>query len=258
MTIKRKIAVLLFLIPFLANGQISSAKKLLLSNPCSDYLLCDSLLYYYKMDNNADIIDSISGYNITFTSGTPLVSGLLGTAYSFTGSDYSSAAGRAASDKYESRTISLWIKKTANPTSGTLDIFDDKESEPGTYFGFLITLNTSGQLSGGYSYGAGGVTTAVTTIDNSTWYNISVVQSVSGNSIISEVYIDGEFINKNTSVFGVSEVDGRWEGHTLNDGGDETGATIIIDDIKIWNRALDICDIRYNYNSGVGIECEIP
>ena len=205
--------------------------------------LLSNLVAYWKLDEaSGTIVDSVNGHNSTAVSGTYRASGKINTCMGFNGSQYITLADSpdwtiAVNDNI---TMSAWI----NLNSQTQNIYNNILGDAS---GPQFYLKNTFEL--GYYEGDIGVTSAISTYNNSVWYMVTMTKEVIGSIITVKFYRNGAFLSSSTSLVG--------DGHnppTIYIGGDIASENINgkIDELGYWRRALTASEITALYNSGTG------
>lgn len=221
---------------------------LLLTNALYAQIPTDSLQLNYSFNNNTD---DLSGNNFHGNLNGPTISTdrflNVNSSYSFNGmSDFISVPNESKIKPDFPFTISLWAKIDAFSNASSVIYASDETI--GIYSGFWIGYLPTGEVSAGYGDGLGqGGSHRITrhsgtTIDTSSWYNITAVYNEL-NDI--DLYIDcqeyeGSYSGSASNMvnLGANGVIGRNLGHHANSY--HNGK---IDDIRIYNKALSASEL---------------
>jgi len=201
--------------------------------------LTDGLVAYYKFDGDAT--DSVGSNNGTVYGATVTTSGKINQAYSFDGiNDYIGLPGTLINnDSYG--TISMWIKLNVSANQA---FFSKQANNVDSMLIFQTDSSSKLQFK---SDNGSGTTNGTTVLTTGVWYNVIAVR----NNTIQKIYVNGvedgsisadTSIRNNTSTIAI----GAWIGDGNN------YASIIIDEIGIWNRALTASEVSELYNNGNG------
>ena len=206
--------------------------------------LTDNLLAYWKLDNNGSggvsLADSTgNGNTLTNNGGVALGTGKINGGAVFDGSAYLPADNLLSPTNV--RTWSAWFKSEVG--------------QAGAWFGIGNTFSENGRLltiNGDVYYQAPDAVTANSTgasYNDGEWHH--AVISSDGTNI--RLYVDGTLISEveNSSV-GESPTQFR-----IGNGGDFT-AICSIDEVGIWNRALNSAEVTSLYNGGAGNSYPFP
>ncbi len=183
-----------------------------------------------------------TGYLNGFTSTTTAI-GAIGQALDFDGVDDYVNIGDSNSVDVTITTISAWIKtsQTSFPNGFAYIVKKDKFTGSGPYTLYTTSNNTFFALrsqDGGNPSVSAGVNP-----NDGNWHHI--VATYDGNTL--KIYYDGDFRNSanytDTILVNATDVHiGGWENYRLFDG--------LIDDVRIYNRALSADEITRLYNLG--------
>jgi len=214
----------------------------------------DSLKAYYQLDESSgDAIDSKDGNNGTVTGATQSSTGIINTGYSFDGVDDTVIASGIGNSEVGS--INFWMK--SSQYTGSLGI-----AMVGTQAG--LTQSQIGVYSGGTNFGVfphdtssgAGFIQMTSTSDSSdmfdnTYHMVTITFTATASS--TKIYVDGvsqtiEQLNGYTS--NPRLVDYLRLGNRYDAGEDYNGN---LDEIGIWDRALNSTEITelYNYDGGL-------
>jgi len=212
-----------------------------------------SLVGWWKLDEGGSYtaFDS-SGKNNTgiLTSGPSWAQGKIGKALSFDGSDdYVQIQDNSSLDTDEGAfTFSFWI----NPnTSASQQMLLAKRSASTTKE-FHILLGPTGYISfDRYLPSGGGVNSTTGIVKFNTWNYVTVVFDDSANQV--SYYVNGVY---DTTASYTEEYAGTQTGN-LYFGRDPITDNLpyggLLDDVKIWNKALSSAEIAWEYNQGAPI-----
>jgi len=209
---------------------------------CMDY----GLVGYWSFDEGSgNVAYDASGNNNhgTLINGPQWTTGKVGGGLSFDGvDDYVRIPHSASLDIDAHFTISAWIKTTANMSGAccvTHNIF--RKFVVPKYITMGISYNTEIYLllkdDNGNSLNPRGYTPAGNRVNNGEWHHIVAVR----DGIYGYLYYDGVLFASasNPNIGSVSNLGGLAIGFGFNG---------LIDEVRIYNRALSEEEIRYHYN----------
>jgi hypothetical protein len=213
--------------------------------------LINGLLAYYPFCGNAN---DVSGNNNNGTvSGAVLVPDRFGnanSAYSFDGTtSYISGVVPDFPLQNTPRTISQWFYTTSAPSANFSEtIFswgDNLQSEDEVFGSILWNTNVTPLSIGSWVGDHTGGNDAVIPYNYSlnTWYHLVVVYNNSTDSI----YINGTYLGSKTTTGLITAADLFIIGRAIEKNSYFKGT---IDDIGVWNRALNSTEISQVYNLG--------
>ncbi len=151
-------------------------------------------------------------------------------------------------------TISFWMKTTYN---GAHEVGLVSKNISSGYPAYWIYLNHSGpgqvDLYVTQIGGAQAMTNSNVIVNDGNWHLIAATRtSVSG---LQKIFIDGSLSNTSNGPVGILSVsDDLLFGETFN-GDNQSNYVGQLDDIGIWNRALDSCEIKDLYFASLGNCC---
>ena len=192
-------------------------------------------------------LNDLSGNNNHGTiTGATRVAGKLGQALSFNGSgNYVNCGNDASLNITGAITIEAWVKLTSNTFQPIVSKYEETLSQESYSFGLSGNkLQTRVSPNGSTPY----IFTGVATLNNNQWYHL--VMTYDGSNI--KQYYDGNL--DKTDAYSLSLYTssstvqiGRWGlTPTMFFNG-------LIDDVRIYNRALSPSEITAHYNSGNGL-----
>ncbi len=188
-----------------------------------------------------------SGYgNDGTVYGASLVSGLeqIGNALSFDGvDDYANFGSSSNLAVAEQATFEFWIKRNGVGTTGSVDTIIANT------YNYWIWLNRSSYKIGFESAGSNGLwgpdAVSSSEIPNNTWTHVAIART---SATHVKFYINGKLDNEDDtyeSNFAANTVYlGRWGGSTHNFSG-------LIDEVRIYDRALSRAEIQKHYAEGL-------
>jgi hypothetical protein len=206
----------------------------------------DSLKAYWKFDEPAGAsvaVDSINGLNGNNTGVATGAQGKHGNAYSFDFGNYVNIPnGYTNTIKGDNtHTVSYWVQQTAYNTYGDVHI-----DMPGAGLGWAIQWLSSNQIY--LCVGGGGRFHNLSTpLNLGEWYNFTLVKT---GSTTGDFYINGVLQPGSGGLGSTYDVNSDWLIGRYHGGStwDFKGA---LDDIAVWNRALDAWEIEQSMNYGV-------
>ena len=190
----------------------------------------------------------------TLTNGPTWVDGKRGKAINFDGSNDYVVSGAAFSDLGTTNkpyTLSAWIKANTGETTG--NIINSYIAGLGGWRLGMVTLSTSKIVVNSW-VGSRSTATSTTSITPGQWYHVVNTWDASGGL---RIYINGAFDNSvaqaTYSASGGSNVVSVALG-ALNGaaGSTENYFAGLIDEVRIYNRALSAAEIQALYKSGAG------
>ena len=213
------------------------------------------LIGYWKLDDGAGSYanDASGNGNKGTLVGSPTwVNGKIGKALSFNGSSQYIDLGNSVGTKLSGDfTASAWIKTSSAGSVTISDIFTIRQNNSGANAGgidLLLYTNTYGgkvivQADDG---GTTGYRVGTRNLRDGQWHHILGVRS--GSTI--NVYVDGMLDNSSDNVTVSGNISSTFEatigGETVHSSNDFTG---LIDDVRIYNRALSSSEITSLYNT---------
>jgi len=214
--------------------------------------LKDSLLSYYKFENNAtDAHGSINGtvYGATLTS-----SGVNGSAYNYDGSnDYTNLGNPTALDNLHTGdwSISIWI----NPD--VISSLKDVAGKNGGGGGFYHYIgNSTGDISftSGYTT-TNSIATSGNVVSSGEWNHIVGVFTVSNKTW--SIYHNGSEVSYSAQTGGSGNFRGGTSDNFVFGAYDAVSGSRnydgIIDEVAIWTKAVTSDEVSEIYNSGSGL-----
>lgn len=207
--------------------------------------LTDSLISYYKLENIYDFYgfnNTTNNNSVSFTS-----DGIVGKGADFGASNTNknlSVANDLGVGGNEDLSISIWAKLNTEIATGTYSlVIHASQSGANRYFQIVYDYNGGTRRLRGDASGSS--VNHNITLGTSTWNNITLTRDISGNEV--EMFINGTSVGTTTLGSSVANSD------FLKVGGD-TGAyaSVIIDEVGIWNKVLSQTEISNIYNSGIG------
>jgi hypothetical protein len=200
--------------------------------------IIDGLASWWKFDEGTGTIAYDSGgvNNGTIYGGTTWTTGHINGAFSFNGSSNYVDCGSGAS-KYDNITVSAWMKTSTN------GVLVSNRYDNGSY-GTWYTLSSSNlelgdNTNGGYKY----VTFNTPTL-NSAWHHIVYTKDGTNHAI----YVDGSLDQQFTSNADISKSVPLYIGKKYNKTYDIFWFNGIIDDVRIYNRALSVTEVALLYS----------
>lgn len=150
--------------------------------------------------------------------------------------------------------VSIWIKTSVTISNGGLVSFGDNVSAPPTAGGYLSCINGGNTGSGRFGISTrGNWYPSNSLVNNNQWNNII---SIYKNGVIN-IYINGILDATFSSVLSPlswsgNRVFGARSDLFMNSNTNYIGQ---LDDIGIWNRALDSCEVRNLYQASINPCC---
>lgn len=152
------------------------------------------------------------------------------------------------------KTITAWIKKTANSEKGIVD----KDFDSGSYGGWGFWMHSDGKLRWWVHSGKDFIDNGSNTITLGSWTHVAVVWNYSGKT--AYFYINGVFnssINDNTITENSSGSADFQVGNLRNNLSSGTYAFDgSLDDVRIFSRTLTAQEISQLHNQGRGMGVE--
>ncbi|MFC1576308.1 DUF2341 domain-containing protein, partial [Candidatus Omnitrophota bacterium] len=195
---------------------------------------------YWSFDGNAN--DSIGGNNLA-PYGTPTQdTGKIGTAYSFSGDDHFES--NASFYGQPSFTISMWVAGLAGQSNST-NYLTDTSNSAGRY---LLATYGSGTTIAHYEGGKGVETGSYTSyLSGGEWDHLLITGNASTDEV--KLYMNGENWSSDYGAWSETDPAELYIGRAMQGGNKWIGK---IDEIAIWNRALDVGEIETLYGGGDG------
>jgi len=207
--------------------------------------LFNGLVSYWKLDETLanSAIDSMGYQNLNVQGATVNQSGIVGTSYQFTPDQY---IGKVDNFKFTtSFSVSLWIK--TNTTS-------NYESPIGNFHwtgdGWdLVRMQTTGYLE--WSLRSNGNDSAIveynTNVADNNWHHVVCIY----DGTYARMYVDNTECTPVAFSYTITyNANNRFCIGTREDG--DNHWTGYIDEVGIWDRALNANEVSYLYNSGSG------
>ena len=209
-------------------------------------------LAYWKFDEDTGttLNDATgNGYTGSFsgTTGSQWVIGKINSGLSFNGTNNFVSLGGSLS--VTNVTVAAWIKTTTN---GRL-IFNAQSNNP------LIYLSVGPTSAGGTNNkvvayfrtlsGSVLVASGATNVTDGNWHYVAVVRNVSSQQVL--IYVDGN-LDSTISYTDTGTITAALNGIGGVGGGSNFSGTI--DEVGIWNQALNATQISELYNSGNGLQ----
>lgn len=210
----------------------------------------DSLVAWWRF-NNTLLDGRPQKNNLTKQAGTTsYASGIIGTALSFDGSTYFTAANETNFDFEinQPQTVSMWVYLPSSITSSVIVAkqANNNNTTPGTNIIILNTLKPTFRIGDGATTHTVNSNTALTTLG---WSYLACTYSGNSNRSGMKIWINGTLDTTGTAE--------AMSGSMLNDvpvtiGARNDGATkasngILIDDVRIYNRELSANEVMVNY-----------
>jgi len=219
------ILIILFIINFLPKKILPSPET--------------GLLSYWKFDDN--VLDSVGRSNGT-NAGAAFVSGKVNQSLSFDGTnDYVDFGKNSAITGKTAFTVSAWIK-----TTKTNGVIIQQRSSSGYNGEYVFLVNAEGKLKW-FSYGdnADGFNfVSVKKVNDSNWHHVVGVRETGGTG---RIYIDGILDSSKTAPSRNLISLNVYVGADMRD--KVSYFSGLIDEVKIWNRALNSSDVKQEYLS---------
>lgn len=216
-------------------------------------------LYHFNTGSGSSIDDQTTNYYDGVSTDTAWVDGLFNTnALSFNGSSSvvlpAAGEGSGLLDGHSEHTIEAWVKRNDNNNRQAIFI------EGGTTYGFGLYLNDGTGKISHYIRSSGSavdeVTYPVINLDIDQWYHLAGVWDGNGTTGELSLYVDGQLVdNKTTTISTISDPGNGWRiGGTGTEGDIIDGSTDIsldgvIEELKIYNIALDSTAVENDYNA---------
>jgi hypothetical protein len=194
------------------------------------------LIAYYPLNGNANDASG-NGYNLTLFGSPSFVAGRFGEALSLDGTSNSYASRTVSDAAFDFGTgdfsVRAWVDFASRvPTEQTLIEKFSNDSGPGwtlTTPGDDLQFYGGGQVDYGYTWG----------IDN--WYQVLAVRSSGELSL----YLNGSYLTSASLADDLASTFPLLLGRRNAGDGRNFGVNGLIDDVAIWNRALDEGEIGY-------------
>ena len=193
--------------------------------------------WHFDEGSGSVLKDSSGNGNDGEIHGATWVEGKYGKALSFDGvNDYVDLGTPVALDLQAPMTIEAWVKRASNGTH------DDIISHGHAGYIFFIYGKNDNVVFGKQAEWEGAIIGSSRIIDVN-WHHVVAVY---GNSR-SEIYVDGDLDNSGTSSARFSNTNRLYIGGCIDYGENFDG---IIDEVRIYNRALAAEEIKEHYESG--------
>ena len=228
-------------------------QRRLLLETLENRVLMAGLVAHWAADNSA--VDSIGGNNGTLYNGATYAAGQIGQAFSFDGQDDRIHVADSASFKLtQSLTIEAWVK--ANGVSWTQGLIFFRGDDRGGLDPYQLSLQPSGALNFSVHNGTRGAS-ANTMMPIGQFVHVAATLDDASNEM--KIYINGVLRTQtNTDVRPFAELDAASNpGIGIgNHGGYPFGHYFpfngLIDDLKLYDRALTSTEVLADFNAGKG------
>jgi hypothetical protein len=209
--------------------------------------LLDELVGWWKFDETSGTVaydSSANGNDGNLTNGPTWVSGKIGGALSFDGSDDFVDLGNSSDIALTlNKSLSMWLKPTA--FGSRRNPYNRSHGGTGT-----LTIETDGSIS--YFYGTAGrdadpygIYRTLGGLTLNSWMHYCLVRNLSSMKVY--LYLDGNLDKEITAIHStaVASSDNAFigKGYASNYHG-------IIDDVRIYNRAISTAEVQALYNLG--------
>jgi hypothetical protein len=217
----------------------------------------DGLIAHYKLDDTSGpVIDSADSHHGTAENGVIRgVPGRIGNAFQFDGiDDYVDTSFGKDVSYPNGISIQAWVKSAETGNSALVTSRGEGSGASSKFLGVNaghINPGTPDEVRGvpGMNLGMGNpaeyyTVTANTTINDNEWHH--VLGSYDGSSLLS-IYVDGVQVSRSVTVsqtaesFDVFKI--GWDDFLASEEG--RWFTGLIDDVRIWNRALSPVEVDY-------------
>ena len=227
--------------------------------------LNQGLAGHWQMDEAAGtVINDSSGNGNTsssFTGDVSWTTGKFGSALNFDGANDVVRIPETASidmgGTTQSYSVSAWIKTSMNVAAGTHAFLLAKRASSGVY-PYIVYLDQSEiacfETGDGTNYN---VTCNSTALNNNTWHLITAVRDVSSDKIF--IYVDGQPAGSATDTTVTSLANN--DNVSIGNGGasyTEKDFGGIMDDVRIYNRALSSTEVQALFNYSPVIPTPTP
>lgn len=203
---------------------------------------------YYPMDEGIGTSandETTNGNRGTALNGPAWVAGKVGQGLSFNGTTQAVNIPTAASIDIETVSVSTWINTSQAPAADVSIV--EKQNGSGAY-PYALRLTSTGKASFGASDGTNNpVVISTATINDGVWHHVVGTRTKTGDV---KIYVDGSLqatvadstttATTNTSPVGLAY---RADGTQYLNGS--------MDEVKVFNRALSVNEIKAEYNAGV-------
>ena len=248
----------------LANGQVLVVggrrfEREPIGQTTAELYIPNSLVSYWPADGNAN--DIVGGNNGTFLNGRGFADGVLGQAFSFDGvNDYVEVPDSAKLDITDEITIDFWMKRAQMRVDQIEEIVDKGDCSPdfGVNSGYSVSLSRSRAVTNAGGQGTGlilwlldGVSWIQSTkrVDDGRYHHIAVTYDSSTGA--QRIYIDGQ-LDIQFNVSGGTKIitnDLPLEFGRAFACGDSRFYQGILDEVRIYNRALSADEIKAQYEA---------
>lgn len=218
--------------------------------------LSDGLVAYWSFDDN---VSEITG-NFTSTDyGTTInVSGKLGNARSFDGgNDFVNINTQALFNISQSWSIGLWINTTSTAADSFFSWYDFASGNKGFDFGIGRTASgasiNNGRIFGGIGNAYFWATDLSPAANNGNWRYIVLTYDSSDTKF--RLYSAGSLVNTSGAIASISEPTGKnfTIGARTYTASYDSFYAGLLDEIGVWNKALNSSEVSQLYNSGTGL-----
>ncbi|MCD6346383.1 MAG: LamG domain-containing protein, partial [Bacteroidales bacterium] len=208
------------------------------------------LVGYWSFDEGTGTIayDSTNNNNDGTIYGATWVEGRFGSALSFDGNDYVDVGDVGVSEG-NAFTIEAWFRSSAGKSCPTIY----SEGTPANWPTNLIILygpETDDHVRVWHRDGSGTGGTLLeggTSLNDNAWHHVAYVQRALNDR---ELYVDGLSVDTDSTSLSALSVTNAYIGANNNNGSMTQFSDDVIDEVRIYNRALSATEIRYHYNRG--------
>jgi hypothetical protein len=211
--------------------------------------LLKDLISYWKLDDSSTpAVDSVGLTNLTISGATPGQTGVnakLGTAYLFDGTNDIVGGVNTTYDFTTAMTISFWMKTTSTGTYKAVISNYDSDN-----YGYEIDINDGNQIEfltgNGATYSIANSTTNVT---SGSWFHVVCTY----DNVNNRVYVNGALEGTNALAGPYVYTGGTNETFKFGRrGGGSIYYSGYLDEVGVWNRALNLAEVTYLYKAGTG------
>lgn len=216
---------------------------------CTD---TNGLLSWYAAEDNAD--DRFNRNNGTLENGVTFADGKFGQGFRFDGEDdFVRSSTRDFPIENQDRTIEAWVK---------VEKFWDGLYTETFFFGygnfnntpsliFVLGLFDYNRNKNNLFFSQWGSSIAGESLEIGTFYHVAATNT--GDKV--SLYLNGKLMETKTLPLNIGADAELFIGRIGNKLGDYRRLNGIVDEVKIYNRALTADEIKFIYNDGKGIDC---
>lgn len=216
---------------------------------CTDQ---NGLISWYAAEGNAE--DRFNLNNGTLENGATFAEGKFGQGFKFDGKDdFVRAAARRFPTGIQDRTIEGWVKieKLWDDLYTVTYFFGYGNFNDYPTLAFVLGIHDDDEIRNRLFFSQWGKTAVGEELKAETFYHVAATNTDNKVSL----YLNGKLMQTKILPLNMGENAELFIGRIGNKLGDHHRMNGIVDEVKIYNRALTADEIKYIYNDGKGIDC---